>query len=196
MKTIRHFLRTNAMTLYWVAALILHVTLFSYATEQVGIVPQPEKQAVAPAGEYGGQYAASLITDSLEPPRGAVLSRLNDVDPSVWADGFVVMALFLTGSAFWQATARIRRENEDQLLVDEFTDSWRTDSLLLTYLTLLILQIGLIAVISFTPVSVYTFWIGYAGVLLGQQTPAGRRIGEGLLRTFESRSNPATGALH
>ena len=185
------------MTLAWVAAIVLHVTLFSYAGKQAASIAQESRQIASIDTEDHIAWSQKVpTTDLSESFSRIVLSRLDGVDPSAWADGFVVLTLFLLGSAFWQATVRIRRENEILSLSDPSpTSSWRTDSLLLTYLTLLVLQIGLIAVISLTPVSVYTFWIGYAGVVLAQRTSVGQRIGEELLRTVESRFQPAHSAI-
>ena len=175
------------MTLAWIAAIILHVTLFSYATERVGFVQPNQKPAsLASVENYGELRSSWLTTDLSEPFLGSILTRLNGVAPWDWANSATVLAIFLLGSALWQAIARMREENKHLLPATELVYSWRNDSLLLTFAVLLLSIIGLTAVISFTPVSVYTFWIGYAGVSLSQLTPAGRRVSERLLHGFES----------
>lgn len=175
------------MTLAWVAAIILHVTLFSYATERVGLVQSNQKQAsLASMENYGELRNSSLTMDLSETALGSILTRLNAVAPWDWANSAVVLAIFLLGSALWEATTRMREENKHLLPDAESAYSWRNDSLLLTFAFLLLSIIGLTALISFTPISVYTFWIGYAGVSLIQLTPAGRRISERLLYGFES----------
>lgn len=184
------------MTLAWIAAIVLHVTLFSYATERIDPVQSNQKQTgLASVENYGEGHSAVLATDLSEPVLGSILTRLNGVAPGDWANGAVALAVFLLGSALWQATARMRRENEHLFSTTESDYSWQNDSLLLTYIILLVLIIGVTAIISITPVSAYTFWIGYAGVALAQQTPAGRRIGAGLLHAVESRFKTADGSF-
>lgn len=200
MKTLQNRLKNNAMTLYWVAAIVLHVTLFSYATDRVGPVQPNQKQTSLASMKNHGEVhdevnKALLTTDLSEPILGSILTRLNGVAPWDWANSAAVLAIFLLGSALWQATARMREENKHLLPATESVYSWRNDSLLLTYAVLLVSIIGLTAIISFTPVSVYTFWIGYAGVSLGQLTPAGRRVSERLLYGFESVFKPVDRAI-
>jgi hypothetical protein len=187
MKTIRKFLRTNAITLAWAAAIILHVTLFSYATERVGLVQSnQDKTSLASMKNYGEVAKPLLANDLPKPVLGSILTRLNGVAPWDWANSAAVLAVFLLGSALWQAMARMREENKHLFPAAESVYSWRNDSLLLTFAVLLLSIIGLTAIISFTPISAYTFWIGYAGVSLSQLTPAGRRVSERLLYGFES----------
>ncbi|MFD2569867.1 hypothetical protein ACFSUS_04430 [Spirosoma soli] len=118
---------------------------------------------------------------------GIISSRLNHAEVWDWANGLVVITEYVLGSALWQASIRLRQENEFlSLAMKTSSYSWRADSLLLTYLALLIGLISTTAFVSLTPVSDYAFWIGYATVLLGQLTPTGQRIGKDLLRRFES----------
>lgn len=115
-----------------------------------------------------------------------VAARLGQTEAGDWLNGVAVVAVFTLGSALWQASARIRWENELASLVGEFSDSWRTDSLLLTYLTLLVLQFGLAGLIAHTSLSSLTFWVGYAAVFLGQQTAIGQQMGRWVLGRIES----------
>lgn len=131
----------------------------------------------------------SLTTGSSDQFLALIASRLDEV--SLWADGLTVVAVFIVGSALWQTSARMRQENELLFPAIERVYSWRTDSRLLAYLTLLVLLMGLIALISLTFLSTYTFWIGYGSVFLGQLTPMGQRIGEWLGQTVESFFRPA-----
>ncbi len=101
-------------------------------------------------------------------------------------NSLVLLSVVLFGSAFWQANDRMQQENQFFLPLIEPIYSWRTDTLLLTYLILLALLIGLTALIAHTLIADYTFWLGFGFTVAGQQTAVGRRIGSKLTRLIES----------
>lgn len=108
----------------------------------------------------------------------------SDLIMSPLASGLVILTLFTLGSAFCRAT--VRMQTSPVRLKELQAYSWRTDSLLRTYSTLLVLQFALMALISFSSIPVHTFWFGYALVAIGQLIPASRRGSERLLGMIES----------
>jgi hypothetical protein len=124
-----------------------------------------------------------LLTGDPSGTSGPVtLSLLSQIMTGPFLNGLATLALFVLGSAFCRATVQLQAAPHSS---EKSIYSWRTDSLLVTYLMLLVLQFGLTALIAFSSISVYTFWIAYAGVAVGQLTPAGRRGGERLLYGVE-----------
>lgn len=111
-------------------------------------------------------------------------------------NGLVLLSVILFGSAFWQANARIQEENQFFLPLIEPIYSWRTDSLLWTYLILLVLLIILTVFIANTSVADYTFWWGFGLVVALQQTAMGQRIGRTLVEWLESPFKPAHRDVH
>lgn len=111
-------------------------------------------------------------------------------------NGLSLVAVFLLGSAFWQASERMQIENKYLLPLIDSIYSWRTDSLLFTYISLLTLLIILTAIIANTAVSDYTFWAGNIAVFLGQTTASGQRFGSQLVQACERVFKSSSGQLH
>ncbi|RYC67175.1 hypothetical protein [Spirosoma sordidisoli] len=152
------------------------------------------------AGSFGLEYAleeeylVNCLAFSNEPTNSVIsliVSRAGQAGSWEVLNGFVMLGIMLTGSAFWQAHTRINHENQSGASFADSSYSWRTDSLLLSYLFLLVSLLGLTAVISFSAISNYTFWIGYLGVILAQRTKTGRRLGQRIVYAVESFLVPA-----
>lgn len=139
------------------------------------------------AGLAGPECLLSYLSLTREPfdalVRDAVF-RLNGLGLWDWANLLVVVAVFGVGSALWQVATRIRRRNAFSTFTTEPGYSWKTDSLLIVYITLVVLLIGLTVLISFTPVSDYTFWLGYGYVGLAQLFRRSRRSPKPLIENI------------
>ncbi|XWW44693.1 hypothetical protein JYG30_18315 [Fibrella sp. USSR17] len=115
-----------------------------------------------------------------------VTELVNGADLWDWISIAAGVGLFLAGSAFWQATRRLRIENDYFTTPGKATHHQNHYTLLPTYLTILVFLAGLTAFIAQSPVSEFIFWISYAAVGLGQLTGLGQRMGVQLVKLVDA----------